>query len=94
MREIDQYSQALGEFRTEIRNLYGTQIQINGKLDKLIDSVSVINDKSNKAHFRLDDVEEDMVSKKDAMKAVILGGALTGGGVAGIWQAITKIFES
>jgi len=84
----------IGEFRADIRNLINLQTQISGKLDRLSDTVVLINEKANTAMGRIDDVENEMITKNWALKAVLIGGSLTGTGVAGIWQTIISAFKA
>ncbi len=53
---LDEFSLKLGSIEEGLRNVGKLYAVIDNKLDRVLDSTAVINEKANKAHARIDDI--------------------------------------
>lgn len=91
---IDEVSEALGSFKSDITNLKERDTIAQDKLDKILDKLTLMNGSISKAHGRIDNVEDEMITKKGAMKAIIGGGLFAGAGINGVIEALRTYFSS
>lgn len=55
---LDESSMAIGGLQADMKTLINVHAVIDNKLDQVINSVAVINEKANKAHRRIDELTD------------------------------------
>lgn len=82
---LDEVSQMLGELKAQNGHIAHT-------LNKMDDKLTLMNGSISKAHHRLDVLEPEVITKKQAMLGIIVGGGAAGLGGTGIFKFITSLF--
>ena len=92
---IDEFSHKLGSLEARQEGLekitQSNHSVTNDKLDKIIDKLTTMDGSLSKAHDRIDKAEEEMVTKKGALKFIVGGGLLSGAGASGIIEGVQRI---
>lgn len=81
--QIDEFSQTLGMLQNQNAVIMDGIKDIRAHLEKL-------NGKTDKAHKRIDDLDEEVVTKKGIYRAVAVISAASGLTVAGVWNFISS----
>ena len=89
---IDEISNALGKYEVRLDNIDKAHIIILSKLDNISDKLTLINGDVKKAHTRIDILDDDVITKKAALKIVLSLGLLGGASGMGFSKAISVLF--
>lgn len=85
---IDEVSKTIGKFETMLEAHGDTLVLIQDGIKDIRNYQQMQNGKVDKLHARVDDLEEEAVTKTDVMKTAIAIGGVGGISGMGIWTAV------